>query len=252
MKRIYLIFLVLAIILGSCYKNGDSVVSPEGGASQTGQAGSMAKFAISNDHLFLINEKSLIVYDVEQEANPVEVNQLEVDFGIETVFTLKEKLFIGSVNGVYIYDISDPKNIIYLSHYQHITSCDPVVANDTLAFATLNSQSQCRWQTGVNQLDVIDIKNVVYPQNINSVWLNNPIGLAIDSTFLFVCNGAEGVKIYDFSNPMQLDQVSGIVGIDAYDIILRDKIMILVGKEGLFQYDYSDLNNIKALSNITF
>jgi hypothetical protein len=222
------------------------------GGVNSGTAGSMAKFSISNDHLFLINEESLVVYNITNPANPVEINKLDVDFGIETVFTLKGKLFIGSTGGVFIYDISNPDNILYLSHYEHITSCDPVVANDTLAFATLSSQNQCRWQTGANQLDVIDISNIVYPQNISSMWLDDPKGLAIDSNLVFVCNGSRGVKIFDFSNPLQLYQVSGIAGIDAYDIILQNKVMMLVGQDGLFQYDYSNINDIKLLSNILF
>ena len=243
----------LSLILISCEKS-DSISTAEGGGQNgtPGQAGSMAKFSISNNNLFLINEKSLLVYDISNINHPNEINKIEVDFGIETVFTLKERLFIGSIDGVYIYDISDPQNILYLSHYQHITSCDPVVANDTLAFATLNSQSECRWQTGANQLDVIDIHNVVNPTWISSIMMNNPTGLAIDGSHVFVCNGEFGVKIFDFSNPKNLVTVSGIAGIDAYDIILSDNIMYLVGKDGLFQYDYADLNQIELLSNIIF
>lgn len=247
------IFIVLAFAISSCTK--ESGVNDGGGqnSSETGTAGSMAKFSISNDHLFLINENELLVYNITSAANPVEINKLDVDFGIETVFTLKDKLFIGSIDGVYIYDVSDPANILYLSHYEHVTSCDPVVANDTLAFATLNTRSQCRWQqSGANQLDVINIKNVVYPQNISSLQLNDPKGLAIDSIYVFVCNGQEGVKIFDFSNPSSLKQVSGISGIDAYDIILQDNILYLIGRDGLFQYNYQNINSIELLSNILF
>lgn len=222
------------------------------GSGDAGTSGSMAKFSISENHLFLINEKSLVVYDISTASNPVEVNRIEVDFGIETVYTLKGRLFIGSINGVFIYDISNPQNILYLSHYEHITSCDPVVANDTLAFATLNSQSECRWQNGTNQLDVINIKNVVNPTWISSTFLDNPKGLAIDSTYVFVCNGQSGVKIFDYSDPYNLKEVSGIAGIDAYDIILQNKILYLVGHDGLFQYDYTDLSQIELLSNILF
>ena len=85
---------------------------------------------------------------------------------------------------------------------------------------------------------------------ISSLWLDDPKGLGIDGKYLFVCNGRAGVKIYDFSNPYELKQVSGISGIDAYDVILQDKILYLVGKDGLFQYNYEDLNNIVLLSNI--
>jgi hypothetical protein len=153
---------------------------------------------------------------------------------------------------VYIYDISNPTDILFLSHYQHITSCDPVVANDTLAFATLNSMSQCRWQNGVNQLDVIDISNVVNPQLITSLQLGNPLGLGISENHVFVCNGEQGVLIFDYTDPANLDYVSGIKGIDAYDLIIREKTLFLVGQDGLFQYDISNLQQIELLSNILF
>jgi hypothetical protein len=82
--------------------------------------------------------------------------------------------------------------------------------------------------------------------------MQNPKGLGIDDTLLFVCNSGEGVKIFDFSDPKNLKQVSGILGVDAYDLILRDKILFLVGKDGLFQYDYENINQITVLSNIPF
>lgn len=255
MKKIVqysLLLLVITLAIFGCTKSESAISDGGYNGTETGQSGSMAKFTISGDHLFLINDSALFVYDVTNEENPIQVSKLDVDFGIETVFTLGEKLFIGSTTGVYIYNIENPSNIIFLSKYEHITSCDPVVANDSLAFATLNSQSTCRWQNGANQLDVIDISNIVYPQLISIVPMNNPKGLGIDDSLLFVCNSEEGVKIFDFTDPKNLTQVSGILGIDAYDLILRDKILFLVGKDGLFQYDYENINQITVLSNIPF
>jgi hypothetical protein len=245
-------YITIAIILvaTSCEKSDMESIGGEN--SSIGKSGSMAKFSISGDNLFLINEKDLKIYDISTASQPNEINTLEVDYGIETAFSLGDKLFIGSVSGVYIYDVTNPMNILYLSHYTHITSCDPVVANDTLAFATLNSQSECRWQTGINRLDVIDIQNIVYPNLISGLNMDNPKGLAIDSTFVFVCNGQWGVDIYDFSDPYDLEQVSGITGIDSYDIILDNDILYLVGKDGLFQYDYSDIYHLELLSNLLF
>ncbi len=254
MKKYLIILIAIMVVFGlqNCDKNTSDIGyggNPEGA---TGKGGSMAKFTIANDHLFLINEKQLLIYNLEDAANPIQVNKLDVDFGIETVFSLRDKLFVGSINGVYIYDISDPQGIIFLSHYEHITSCDPVVANDTLAFVTLNSQSTCRWQTGANRLDILDIKNIVNPQLLVSKNMQDPKGLAVDGNYLFVCNGDIGVTIYDFSNIHQLDNVSGIMGIDAYDIILHNNILILVGKDGLFQYNYENIYQLEPLSNILF
>jgi hypothetical protein len=255
MKKSILIFIALVAIfsMNSCDKYYSSDINPGGGPEgTTGKGGSMAKFTIANDHLFLINEKQLLIYDVNDASDPVQVNKLDVDFGIETVFSLHDKLFIGSINGVYIYDISNPQGIIFLSHYEHITSCDPVVANDSLAFVTLNSQSTCRWQTGANRLDILDIKNIVNPRLLVSKNMQNPKGLAVDGNYLFICNGETGVVIYDFTNIQQLDHVSGIVGIDAYDVILHNDILILVGKDGLFQYNYENIYQLEPLSNILF
>ncbi|MCB2208068.1 MAG: hypothetical protein KQH67_07195 [Bacteroidetes bacterium] len=255
MKKTILIFIALVAIfsINSCDKYSSSDINPGGGPEgTTGKGGSMAKFTIANDHLFLINEKQLLVYNVTDASNPVQVNKLDVDFGIETVFSLGDKLFVGSINGVYIYDISDPQGIIFLSHYEHITSCDPVVANDSLAFVTLNSQSECRWQTGTNRLDILDIKNIVNLQLLVSKNMQDPKGLAVDGNYLFICNGDIGVVIYDFTNLQQLDYINGIAGINSYDIILHNNILILVGKDGLFQYNYDNIYQLEPLSNILF
>lgn len=255
-KYIFIGFVIIAGLFVACQKGGSSESiapgTPGGGGDGPGKGGSMAKFTIANDHLFLINEKELRIYNVSNEAFPQEVGNLEVDFGIETVFSLDDILFIGSINGVYIYDISNPASILYLSHYEHITSCDPVVANDTVAYSTLNAQSSCRWQTGTNQLDIIDIRNIVDPQLIASYPMQDPKGLALDGIHLFVCNGSGGLDIYNIYNPYYIVRVSGVTGIEAYDVILHNNILILIGKDGLFQYNYEDIYNLELLSNILF
>lgn len=251
---IYIAFILCMGLLASCSKDSSESIgsSPGGNQGEAGKGGSMAKFTIANDHLFLINEKELLIYDIANEASPQEVGNLEVDFGIETVFSLNDLLFIGSINGVYIYNISNPSSILYLSHYEHITSCDPVVALDDIAYSTLNSQSNCRWQNGANQLDVIDISNIVDPQLIKSYSMEDPKGLAIDGNYLFVCNGYGGLEIFDASLPYNLQRISGVTGIESYDVILHNNVLILIGKDGLFQYNYEDIYNLELLSNILF
>jgi hypothetical protein len=253
MKKIFLVILTLGFIAFSCTKS-DSTSSAEGVSTNgdAGQGGSMAKFSISGDHLFIINEYQLKVYNINNEANPVPVSTIEVDFGIETVFTLDDYLFIGSINGMYIYDISNPNNINYMSFYQHITSCDPVVANDSLAFVTLNATASCWWQGGANRLDVLDINNKLNPKLLSSIAMSGPKGLGIYENYVLVCNGESGVEVFDYSNTYALDYVSGISGIDAYDLIIRDHTMLLIGQDGLFQYDISDVENMQLISNILF
>lgn len=254
MKKFVLFFAAIILIAFSCTKS-DSINSNDAAGvpgNDAGQGGSMAKFSISGNHLFIINESQLKVYDITNEDNPVSISTLDVDFGIETVFTLGDYLFIGSINGMYIYDIADPNNILYLSSYQHITSCDPVVANDSLAFVTLNATSTCQWQGGENRLDVLDITNKVNPKLLTSIPMNGPNGLGIYENYVIVCDGENGVAFYDYSNPYALDYVSGISGIHAYDVIVRENRMLLVGQDGLFQYDISNVEQVVLISNILF
>ncbi len=253
MKAIYIPLIILSVIFIGCTKDSGSDIGggPNVGG-ESGKAGSMAKFTISGDNLFIINKHQLKVFDISDPSQLNHTSTLEVNYGIETVFSLNNHLFIGAEDGMYIYDIADANNILYLSRYEHIQSCDPVVANDTLAFITLNSQSSCRWQNGANQLDVIDISNMVYPQLISSLNMQNPKGLGIDSTHVFVCDGSNGVKIFDFSNPSYLQEISGISGIDAYDVIINNKRLYLIGETGLFQYNFENIHQIELLSNILF
>jgi len=252
MKKLLVSLGVILVVVFSCTKDGGDVNGISSGGDGTGQGGSMAKFSISGDHLFLINDYQLKIYDIQNESNPMAVGTLNVDFGIETVFTLEDHLFIGSINGMYIYDISNPSLIKYLSFYEHITSCDPVVANDTLAFVTLNSGSACNWQGGANRLDVLDIKDKEYPKLLKSTELTEPLGLGLYEHYVIVCEGSHGVEIFDFSNLNYLEKVGGIAGIDAYDVIIKEDHMFLVGEDGLFQYDISNIEDVNLISNILF
>jgi hypothetical protein len=103
-----------------------------------------------------------------------------------------------------------------------------------------------------NQLDVIDISDITSPKLLKSYPMFNPHGLGIDNGILFICDGADGLKIYDATNPLaiQSNMIAHFPGIDTYDVIPLGEILLLIGQDGLFQYDYSDLQNIRLLSHI--
>ena len=53
---------------------------------------------------------------------------------LKTIFNKGNRLFLGSTNGLYIYDITIPATPRYISEFLHVTSCDPVVVDDTYAY----------------------------------------------------------------------------------------------------------------------
>lgn len=242
--------------LDTWYKGGPffrfDMVSANGAESHggIGIAGSMARFAISNDVLYAINNGyELKVFEISSDKIGI-VDSLSTFWNIETLFIYDKKLFIGSNNGMFIYDIQNPHKPGYISQYNHITSCDPVVVNGEYAFVTLRSGNNCR--NVINELNVVSIKDIQNPFLIKAYPMFNPHGLGIDDNVLFICDGAEGLKIYDASDVEKIDEnmIVHFAEIQTFDVIPFSNILIMTGADGIYQYDYSDIQNIKEISHL--
>jgi hypothetical protein len=240
---ILLAFTLVYLLIASCDKAASN-------APTTGMGGSMARFAIVHDYLYVVDKENLKVYDVSNPAQPEYVKDIEIGQGIETIFPYKDYLFIGAENGMYAYDITIPFSPEYISKMIHVVSCDPVVVNDTLAFVTLRSGGDCRINSGVNQLEIIDISNISHPVVIRRIPMDTPMGLGIDGELLFICHGEYGLGIYDFSKLDTLHTVHRINDIKTYDVIPHNNILLVIGESGFYQYSYADLDNIVLLSHI--
>ena len=101
-------------------------------------------------------------------------------------------------------------------------------------------------------LDVVDVSELSNPRQLKSYTMFNPHGLGIDNSTLFICDGEEGLKVYDASNPLMIknNMIARFPEINAWDVIPVNNLLIMIGVEGIYQYDYSDLNNIELLSTL--
>jgi hypothetical protein len=83
--------------------------------------------------------------------------------------------------------------------------------------------------------------------------MTNPHGLGIDNGTLFICDGNDGLKIYDASdiNTISQNQLAHYSTIKAFDIIPYQNIAMMIGEDGLYQYNYANLQDIKLISTIT-
>jgi hypothetical protein len=241
---IYLISFVFIAI--SCSSDGNNATSVESNFPG-GQGGSLAKFIISGDYLYAVDENDLNVFNISTSSDPVQVNTITIGFGIETLFGYNDYLYIGSQNGMFIYSIENPEFPVYLSEVQHFTSCDPVVANETHAFVTLWSDLGCG--NNINRLEIYDITNILEPNLISVRDLIAPKGLGLYGNYLFVCD--DEIKVFNISDPSNSVLVHNIDK-EAFDIIIRDNILIAVGTQGIYQYqlDPNNIENTVALSTI--
>lgn len=215
-----------------------------------GTGGSTARFALMNRNLYTVDQSRLKLFNVSIPALPKFINQTVIGGGIETIFPYENKLFIGSTTGMHIYDASNASAPVKLSTYRHITSCDPVIVQGKYAYVTLRSGSFC--QVGTNVLDVLNIEDPVHPLKVSSFPMLNPHGLTISGTTLYICEGPNGLKAFDSSDVLKIGnkQLSFLTDIEAGDIIAGPKSLIVTGRKGIYQYDYSNPSALQRLSHL--
>lgn len=222
--------------------------APTSGQATNGTAGSMARFALYDNYLYTVNSSEMQLFDIQNPGDPKLGNKITLGWGIETIFPYGDKLFIGSQSGMHIYDNRNPQKPERLSVFQHARVCDPVVVHGDKAYVTLRSGNTCAGFT--NQLDVVDISNLLSPKLIKTYPMRNPHGLGIDFPNLFVCEGAYGLKSLNASNAQNIELLEHIEKLDAYDVIPLGKSLLLIGKDGFYQYDYSNPRKLQLISKI--
>jgi len=227
--------------------NGGRLAAADGAAAAPGIGGSMARFAITGDYLYAVDEHSLYTFDVA-DREPVNLGKQSLGWAIETIFPYEENLFIGSETAMYIYDISNPSTPSELSIFPHMRACDPVVVEGDHAFVTLRSSPRC--PLGDNKLEVIDIEDLLNPMKVAAYPMSNPHGLGIDNGNLFVTEGEAGLRILDAADPAKIKEIRHITDIQATDVIPFNNVLIVTGKQGILQYDYSNISNLQHLSTI--
>ncbi len=218
--------------------------------SSTGIGGSMARFTISGDHLYALDGSNLDIVDVSVQTTPQAKKEFPLAWDVETLFPYSDKLFVGSRTGMYIVDLKIPEEPALLTKYEHVRSCDPVVVEGEYAYVTLRSGSTCEGFT--NQLEVINLEDIKNPLMVAVYPMTNPHGLGIDNGTLFICDGSDGLKAFDASDVKMIsqNQLAHYKDIHALDVIPFQNIAMVIGEDGLYQYDYGDIKNIKLLSQL--
>jgi hypothetical protein len=233
------------------YSNAMSGAKGGPSSQGIGVGGSMARFAINGDALYIINMGNVIVFEIDNINKPEKISDNYIGWNIETLFMYGKSLFIGSQTGMHIYDVSNPYALNRLSTYQHVQSCDPVVVEGNNAFVTLRTGNACFGN--INELNVVDISDKTNPKLTKIYPMTNPRGLGIDGNILFICDGPDGLKVYDASDVTKIDehQLAHFKNIRTYDVIPVNGNLFMIGDDGFYQYSYKNLNDIKLLSHIS-
>lgn len=215
-----------------------------------GLSGSMARFTIMNNYLYAVTNSELKVFNISTVNDPMFTNTVNIGWNIETIYPFKDRLFIGSNTGMFIYGTQTAAAPNLLGQFEHARTCDPVIADDQFAYVTLRSGTECLGF--INQLDILNIENINSPKLVKTYQLTNPHGLSKDGNLLFICDGKDGVKVFDASQVLNLTLVKHIKDLETYDVIAHNKVALVVAKDGLYQFDYSNPADIKLLSRVGY
>ena len=167
------------------YDSGDPVAT----------GGSLASFVIQGNSLYTINNSQLVTYDISNPSEGISrhLSSITNAYGstisnLETIYPYGDHLFLGANDAMYIVDISNPSTPTFVSKYEHVYSCDPVVVQNEIAYVSLRRGKRC-WHD-INALEVVDISDLTKPRLLRSYTndIDAPYGLGIYENNLYLCD----------------------------------------------------------------
>ncbi len=232
------------------FREGDVVAfdtANSAGGGETGQGGSLARFKIVGDYLYAVDSHNINIFEISDLENPLDLEDVYAGFDIETIFNRGDHLFLGSMRGMYIYDISSPATPEFVSEFEHGTACDPVVVDGDYAYVTLRGGNGCgATESG---LFIVDISNISMPELKIMYPMDGPYGLGIKDEKLFICDGESGLKVYDKTDVENLVSLNHFENINTFDVIPLEENLLMVGDQILYQYVYLE-NDIELISTL--
>jgi len=214
----------------------------------TGQGGSLARFQIVDNYLYTVGSYEMAIFNIQNLSEPVLAGTQYAGWNIETMFHADDYLYLGSTNGMYIYDVSKPISPQYVSEFTHWEGCDPVVVDKDYAYLTLRGGNDCGQLESV--LEVIDISDKTSPTLAARHTLENPYGLGVKDKTLFVCDGTAGLKLFNKKDPLNLVLTKEFKDIQSRDVIPLENILLMIGDNTLYQYNYIE-DGVELISEYT-
>lgn len=246
MKKLLLSVLLSVVLLAAVQCEKASVSS----SNNTGSGGSTARFAIQGNYLYTVDKENLKVFNIADAGNPVLKNTVPVGFEIETIYPFKDKLFIGSTTAVHIFSLDDPESPAKLSTAispEVIRRCDPVVAKDSVAYATLRTSGPCGGRQSV--LAAYDIRDITNPVQKGSYPVSEPYGLGYSDTALYVCD-RKGLYVFNIDKAFTPELRRSFTDGWYLDVIPYYKTLICQVQDGLTLFDISECMNPKLITKI--
>lgn len=255
MKQI-LSFAFFSLLIASC--TGDLGFTGE--SNDGAVIGKYKTMTIVGDFMYAVNNTQLLTFDLTDKANPKEIDKQDIGVAIENLYQAENVLFIGSQTNMHIYALGEngipqaKSDTPYMALGEDVNVCDPVIANSDIAYVTLSTDvwqniNGCGQEVSFNELRTYNVSDLENPYLVNTYSCNSPQGMSIDGNFLFMSDGSFGFKIFELDhsgNAKLIGQYDGA----SYDLIAKDRKLLVISKEEIRQYDYTDINDLTLYSTL--
>ncbi len=207
--------------------------------------GTINRIALYKNHIYVVGIETMHVFLNNNEIS--KIKEIDIEDNTETIYSDRDRLYLGSQTQLTIYSLKDLSNPKKASSVEHEESCDPVLAVGDFAYSTLRSVVNEGCASSENILMVVDIKKSGNAQELQSIDMRSPYGLAMINDFLFVGEGNNGLTIFNAKTRDNLKEVKRLTNIVAFDIMIHpsysDKI-ITTHHNGLKEYkiDWNTFN----------
>lgn len=215
--------------------------------------GTVNRIAYADEHVYVLGHST--VYSFADNGNLDFLGSNLVGSQMETIYPHDDHLFIGTRNSMMIMSAQNPAQLTHAGTFWHATSCDPVFPVGDVAYVTLRTGDFSNCPGDVNALVVLDIQRMDNPFELQEIEMESPFGMTKSGERLYVGEGANGLKVFDASNPRALELEFWEENIEAYDIIPhpnRSDMLLIASPNGLGQYEIEGGSTLGLISRLDY
>lgn len=242
------LLLAAAAAFPSCEKSAEAFASSGG----EGRNGSLSRVIAVGNHLYAVDDRNLRTINTADPTRLQLTDETSLGNAIQTIYHDKGRLYIGSALRMHVYDISanpsKPTHVTTVDYPIVIEPRDPILAFDTVIYSTITSGN------GAGIFRVYNNRDFRNPFLVTSIDLPQPRGMArIDST-LYLCDGTQGLRLFDIRAPLSpkllrtIDEGRTLApnqpsANDYYDVLAVPPLLFCYTRGALLNYDVTAPRN---------
>ncbi len=202
---------------------------------------SIAQFTILEGKLYGLDNETLNIIDLQNPAQPEFLSSQLFLLEAMKLSNFKNSLAATNPFGTTIFDVSNGIMVAGSNPLSQVTPCDYFAYKDDLVFYSKNTDNQCYTERTELVVTGLTTNN---PAFITGIYpMEDPHGLAVQDGYLYLCDGVNGLKIYDISNEELLSDklVANAKDMNALEVMPLESpsdLLIVKGADGIYQYQF--------------